>query len=309
MNLCLYQWNLVFLQSVESFLEKDENMKLAVFTACLPEYDFEEQCKLLSQNGYEGIELRVRDLTAEQKTKPFSFWGNHKCDIGVKNLTEKAKEIRKTCNKYKLEICSLGTYLNADDFEGIEEVCKNLQTLGTTQFRVGGSTASFGAEKDNYTDKYNSLVRNMAKVEKLVKKYKAKALIETHMSTIVPSVGLMHRVVSQFDPKYVGVILDPGNMVYEGYENIEIQLDLLKDYLVHVHMKNGRWTVKEVKLDGSVIWEAGSCAVWEGSVNVKKTIIALRKFGYDKWLSMEDFTSMETKKKVELFAKYTRSQL
>ncbi|OGF45049.1 MAG: hypothetical protein A2231_00620, partial [Candidatus Firestonebacteria bacterium RIFOXYA2_FULL_40_8] len=267
-------------------------MKLAVFTACLPALDLEEQCKLLNENGCEGIELRVRDLTAEQKTKPFSFWGNHKCDLGVYNISERAKEVRKTCDKYKLEICSLGTYLNADDFKGIEEVCKNLKTLGTNQFRVGNASAFFNPEKENYTEKYDKLVANMAKVEKIVKKYKAKALIETHMATIVPSIGLMHRVVSQFDPKYVGVILDPGNMVYEGYENIEMQLDLLKDYLAHVHLKNGRWTIKEVKLDGSVIWEAGSCATWEGQVNVKKTIIALRKFDYDKWLSMEEFTGM-----------------
>ena len=284
-------------------------MKLAVFTACLPEQDFEEQCKLLHKNGYEGIELRVKDLTAEQKTKPFSFWGNHKCDVGVKNLAAKAKEIRKTCDKYKLEICSLGTYLDADDFEGIEEVCRNLKTLDAKQFRVGGQSVWFTPEKENYTEKYNKLLKNMAKVEKLVKKYKAKALIETHMTTIVPSCGLMHRVVSNFDPKNVGVILDPGNMVYEGYENIEVQLDLLKDYLAHVHLKNSKWGVKEVKLDGSVIWAPEMCSTWEGCVNVKRTITALRKFGYDKWLSMEDFTAVEAEKKVELFAKYTRSQL
>ncbi|OGF50783.1 MAG: hypothetical protein A2231_05495 [Candidatus Firestonebacteria bacterium RIFOXYA2_FULL_40_8] len=284
-------------------------MKLAVFTACLPGLDLEEQCKLLNKNGYEGIELRVKDLTDEQRTKPFSFWGNHKSDVGVKNLSAKAKEIRKTCDKYKLEICSLGTYLNADDFEGIEEVGKNLKTLNTSQFRVGGSSIWFSPEKENYTAKYELLLKNMAKVEKLAKKYKAKALLETHMDTIVPSSGLMHRVVSRFDPKNVGVILDPGNMVYEGFENIEIQLDLLKDYISHVHLKNGRWIVKEVKLDGSVIWEPQGCSVWEGCININKTITALKKFGYNKSLSMEDFTGMEASKKVELFAKYIRNQL
>ncbi|MEI6845861.1 MAG: TIM barrel protein, partial [Candidatus Firestonebacteria bacterium] len=161
----------------------------------------------------------------------------------------------------------------------------------------------------NYTEKYNKLLRSLAKVEKLVKKHRAKALLETHMTTLMPSSGLMYRVVSNFDPKNIGVILDPGNMVYEGYENIEIQLDLLKSYLAHVHLKNGRWSVKEVKLDGSVLWEPGMCSTWEGFVNIKKTITALRKFGYDKWLSMEDFTAMDAAKKIELFAKYTKSQL
>jgi len=284
-------------------------MKLSVFTACLPDQDFEEQCRLLKKNGFEGIEIRVRDLTDEQRTKPFSFWGNHKCDLGLGNLREKAKEIRRLCDKYGLEICSLGTYLDADDFEGIEEVCGNLKTLGAKQFRVGGSSVTFNPEKESYSGKYNKLLKSLAGVEKIVKKYKAKALLETHMGTIVPSAGLMHRVVSNFDSDSIGVILDPGNMVYEGYENIEIQLDLFKKYLAHVHLKNSRWVIKEVKLDGTVLWETQMCSTWEGCVNIKKTIAALRKFGYDKWLSMEDFTQIEAGEKVKLFAEYTRSQL
>ena len=284
-------------------------MKLAVFTACLPDFDLEEQCKLLNKNGYEGIELRLKDVTPEQKTKPFSFWGNHKNDLGIKNLTERAKQVRKICDKYKIEICALGSYMNVDDFEAIEEVCKNLKTLGVNQFRVGGMNGWIEWDKDNYTEKFKHFSKSLAKAVKLAEKYKARLTLETHPQTIHPSVGLVYRLVSQFDPKNVGVILDPGNMVGEGYEQITMQLDLLKSYVAHVHFKNSRWVIKEVLLDGTVKWEHQGCSMWEGIVNAKYTMEQLKKYGYDKWLSMEDFTAMDAVKKVETFAKYVRSQM
>lgn len=56
-------------------------------------------------------------------------------------------------------------------------------------------------------------------VEKLAKKHGVKANVEIHMRTICPSAGLTYRFVSNFDPEYVGVIYNPGNMIHEGFEN------------------------------------------------------------------------------------------
>jgi len=61
------------------------------------------------------------------------------------------------------------------------------------------------------------------------------------MNTMTPSPALAERLVSHFDPRHVGVILDAGNMVYEGFETYSLAVDLLGPYLAHVHVKNAAW--------------------------------------------------------------------
>jgi len=271
-------------------------MKLSVFTVVMPEFSIEEMAELISSIGYDGIELRVRDLPEDVKDKPYSYWGNVKYDIGIKNLKDKAKEVRKICDKYKLEICSVASYLECGDTELVEEICKSLSVLDCKMVRVGA--AHYDGKKD-YNVLYKEVINNFKKIEKIMKKYNAKALIETHMNTIVPSASLMYRVVSNFDPKYIGVIYDAGNMVYEGYENYKMGLELLGDYLAHVHIKNLKWELKEINPNGTAIWQTESVIVNTGCANLEQFISILKLFKYDKWLSIEDFSNVPTKEKLK----------
>lgn len=266
----------------------------------------EETAKTLSSEGYEGIELRVRDLPEKIKNDAYSFWGNVKNDIGVKNLAEKSKEIRGICDKYKLEICALGTYLNCDEFDLIEEVCKSLPELGCSKLRVGVPLYN---RMENYNNLYNKTIKDYKKVEKIMKKSKAKALLETHMGTIIPSASLAYRVASNFDPKYVGIIYDPGNMVTEGNENYKMGLELLGEYLSHVHMKNAVWTVKETKPDGKKVWQTKVCPLNEGSADLNQFADDLRSVGYNGWLSLEDFSDVKTIEKIRNGIRYIKSIL
>ncbi|MFH1824786.1 MAG: sugar phosphate isomerase/epimerase family protein [Candidatus Firestonebacteria bacterium] len=271
-------------------------MKLSVFTVVMPEFSFEEMAKLISNIGYDGIELRVRDLPEEVKNKPYSYWGNVKYDLGVKNLKDKAKEIRKICDKYKLKICAIASYLGCHEPESVEEICKSLSVLDCKMIRVG--TSYYDGQKD-YNSLYKEVVNNFETIEKVMKKYKAKALVETHMNTIVPSASLLYRVVSNFNPKYIGIIYDPGNMVYEGYENYKMGLELLGGYLSHVHIKNMKLELKDINSNGTAIWQAESASVNSGCANLEQFISILQSFKYNNWLSIEDFSNVPTKEKLK----------
>ena len=98
-------------------------MKLSVFTVIMPDFSMEESAKYLSGVGYDGLELRVRDIPDSIRKDPYSYWGNVKNDIGVKNLKDKAKEIRKICDKYKLEIFAIASYMSCSEQDAVEEVC------------------------------------------------------------------------------------------------------------------------------------------------------------------------------------------
>ncbi|MNH42928.1 hypothetical protein D3C79_1047240 [compost metagenome] len=63
-----------------------------------------------------------------------------------------------------------------------------------------------------------------------------------HFGNIAPSASLARQLVDGFDAKHIGVIYDPGNMVYEGFEQYKLGLEVLGEYLGHVHVKNAIWS-------------------------------------------------------------------
>lgn len=278
-------------------------MKLSVFTVTMPEFTIEEACAFLKKTGYEGIELRVFDLTEEQRKQPPFFWGNNKIDLGVKNMKAKAKNIRKVCDSYGIKVCNLATYLKVDDIADAEIVCQNIHTFGCNSFRAGVMGYD---RKLTYRECYEKTVKNLAKIEKLCKKYKTRGIIEIHMGNIACSASAAHKIVSNFDPKYIGVIHDAGNMVYEGYENYKMGLEILGPYLAHVHIKNASWGLKKVNFDGSAIWEPSFAPVNAGFANLEQLMADLKAVKYDKWLSVEDFNPTEAKEKLKNAHDYLR---
>jgi len=131
--------------------------------------------------------------------------------------------------------------------------------------------------------------------------------VETHMGNITPSAGLMHRIVSNFDPKDIGVIYDPGNMVTEGYESYQMGLELLKPYLRHVHVKNQRPKLAETLSDGTERWSAENSELAKGAADWRKVLKALKSIGFDGYMSVEDFSDTPWKQKLERNIKYMKA--
>ncbi|MCS7055771.1 MAG: sugar phosphate isomerase/epimerase, partial [Thermoflexales bacterium] len=118
-----------------------------------------------------------------------------------------------------------------------------------------------------------------------------KALIEMHMNTILPSASACAAFVQGFDPNYVGVIYDCGNLVFEGYEQYRLGLEVLGLHLAHVHLKSARWEAVGTRADGSTEWRAVFAPLKSGSVDVRRLVDALRAVGYDGWIAFEDFST------------------
>lgn len=106
----------------------------------------------------------------------------------------------------------------------------------------------------------------------------------------------VYRMICDFDPRCIGVIYDPGNMVLEGYEQYKMGFELLGDYLAHVHVKNTRWLAPH---DGEG-WTWEFCPMDKGFVDIPKFLSLLREVGYDGWVSVEDFSNEdETEAKIQ----------
>jgi sugar phosphate isomerase/epimerase len=178
--------------------------------------------------------------------------------------------------------------------EAVESIMRAAVAVGSHKMRV--SPPRYDGSHP-YPKLFDQAVEDYRAVAALARKYGVQACIEMHMGNITPSAGLAHRLVSHFDPADIGVIFDPANMVVEGFENYQMALELLGPYLSHVHAKNCRWAIASEE-DGVTKWEWKMVPIRQGQADWTAIVAALKKVGYDGWLSFEDFSDLDTKTKL-----------
>lgn len=267
--------------------------KYAVFTVMCPECTLDETAALASSVGLDGLEWRVTKK-APEPVKEVSYWGANRSTVDVDDIEADLKRAKEIADQHGLEMPVLGTYMRCNELPVVEAVMRAGASVGCRKLRVG--PPSYDGSRP-YQELFDETKADFEKVAALARKYEVQACVEMHMGNITPSAGLAHRLVSNFDPREVGVIFDPGNMVVEGFENYEMGLELLGPYLSHVHAKNCLWE-KTGEEDGVAKWEWRMAPVRGGQADWTTIVAALKKVGYDGWLSFEDFSEGDTKTKL-----------
>jgi sugar phosphate isomerase/epimerase len=255
--------------------------KFSVFTVMLPDMMPAEAAVAMKAAGYDGVEWRVKEITDSVREERPSFWGNNLCTFAPKQAeAERARQISEAAG---LAVPGLGTYIEVGDITAVEQALAFAQTCDANMVRIGAGSWPNG---QTYADSFAKAQAFLTDAQALAKQYRKKVVIEIHHRTIVPSASLAHRLVADFDPAYVGVIHDAGNMVHEGFENYLLGLQLLGPHLAHVHIKNGAWTQPA----GGGVWQSGWSPLEDGVVNWAELLAALRAVGYEGWLGLEDFS-------------------
>jgi len=262
-------------------------MKLSVFTVATPDLTPEELAKAAQDAGIEGIEWRYKEVPAEVASEKPSFWRNNLCSIDPSASDEELERFKRVAADHNLVNLSVTPYLTCGDVAGTERVMQVAQKVGASYIRVGVPHYDGTA---NYNDLYKQEIDYLHHVQELSQQYGVKGLVEIHHNTIAPSAGLVHRLVSGFNPEYIGVLHDAGNMVHEGQENFRMGLELLGPYLAHVHVKNARWVPTGEVQDGITLWRSEWAPLDEGIVNWSKLLGELKAIGYDGYLGIEDFS-------------------
>ncbi len=267
-------------------------MKFSVFTVGMPEYSPEEAVRTLKECGYDGAEFRVCPLPDDPeilKQTP-SYWGNNRCTVNEDTLLEEGPKLRALCEREGVEICALGTYMRCSETERAERALKAAANMGVSKIRV----SPYGYDgKENYRTLFDRAVCDYRVLERLARRYGVKINLEMHMGTITASASAAYRLVSHFDPRWIGVIYDTGNIVYEGLEDYQAALEILGEYLDHIHIKNGRWEMTGEE-NGVQNWAPTWASFRKGYTDFDKMFRAIRSAGYDGWISFEDFSAEES---------------
>ena len=274
-------------------------MKLSVYTVSLPEYGIEEAAQLIKEMGYEAVEWRVdvtegesplkamfANLPAEQQYA-YRYWTDNHATLNVNDIMNECLRAKKVCDELGLEICNLATTLKGKP-EEMENTIAAAAAIGCKTVR--GPMATYDPNRP-YWEQFEEYRAYLRECEPLLKKYGVKFLIETHHGMMISSASSALRVLDGFDPEYYGLIYDPGNMVYEGYENYQLGFEMMGAYLAHVHVKNAALVPGKEDEFGATKYNQAWVPLKKGSADLFAMIKALVKVGYDGVLSVEDFSN------------------
>ncbi|QJC54154.1 sugar phosphate isomerase/epimerase [Paenibacillus albicereus] len=281
-------------------------MQLSVFTVATPDLQPEELAAEAASAGLQGIEWRYARTSDEARRQAPSYWGNNLATIPVGASDEELARYGQAASSAGLRSISVTPYLRCGDLDAAEDVLAAARKLGASMIRLGvhgyDRTRPFG-------ELYEEQRRYLAEAAALCRRYGVKGLVETHHGTIAPSASAAARLLEGLDPDTVGVLLDPGNMVHEGFENYRMGMELLGPYLAHVHMKNAAWTSSE-REDGSVKWTSGWTGMRRGVVDWAQVAADLAAVGYAGWVGVEDFSGEHrSPEMLRQFAAYMRELL
>ncbi len=258
---------------------------ISVFTVMLPELTPEEGAAALQQHGYAGVEWRVTDETRPSGSAGrLAFWGVNRCTLPLSE--EAAVQARDLAAAHDLTIPGLGTYINVGDLERSERAMRFARTCGARNIRVNPGRWP-DPDGLSYADSFARATRFLEGCQELARQYDVRAVVELHHGTITCSASLAQRLVAPFDPDFIGVLHDAGNMAREGFEDYDLGFQVLGPWLAHVHIKNARY----VQPEGGGVWQAEWSPLEDGVVDWDALFSAMKRAGYEGWLGIEDFSA------------------
>jgi len=261
-------------------------MKYSVFTVIMKEYNLQEVVKELSNIGYDGVEWRVHE----------------ECHIKPEEVYSKADYIKKLCSDCELEIVCLSTYLPLSDYKLLKNIFHGASRMNACYVRLGIVKGLLYEKDTGYFSLFETAKKHLNKIQVIAQESGVKALLEIHPASIMPSPSLAARLVEGFNPEHIGLIFDAGNMICEGMEQWGMGLELIRNYLSLVHVKNVGWFQDENKN-----WHTHSTPLDKGIVDWIEVINELNTIGYNNFLSLEDFSKGNTKEKLVKDIKFLKN--
>ena len=221
-------------------------------------------------------------------------------DITLEALLERARAMRADFEAAGMEFISLTPgllLLHGEAPEIVLATCQVAQALGVRTIRMfsaphvrwGGPNSVLPpalADFDGTLSASYWLARNRWELSRLVELsegYDVRFSFELHHGYVINSASGALRLMDQLPPDRVGILMDPGNMCFEGNEGWRCSVELMGPYLDYIHCKNGRWDQGEAGK-----WKTSWDSLQGGIANYAELITTLKDKGFSGYLSIED---------------------
>jgi sugar phosphate isomerase/epimerase len=262
-------------------------MKYSIFSKIMAEYTIEETAKKLKEMGYDGVEWRIHE----------------ECHVKLEEVEEKSAYLKEVTEDHRLEIVTLGSYVQVFDLENAKRLFRAAVRMGCPRVRLW---PAYYDGTQNYYDLLNKTRDAMSELGLYAQDNNIQVILEIHKGTIMPSASAARRLMEGFDPKRFGIIFDPGNMIAEGMENWKMGLEILGEYFAYVHFKNAGWFRKMMSVGEERTWSCNWLPLDRGMVDWAEVMSYLKNIGFDGYLSNENFTDVSMDEKLAGDIRYLR---
>jgi sugar phosphate isomerase/epimerase len=249
--------------------------------------DLREALQFVRQMGCQGLEVSMNVGSLRTGT------------VALEALLSQAQTLRSAFSEADMEVISLTPSIWLKHVQTpavIEAVCQGARTLGARQIRtffapyvrLGGSNSALDewhAEFDGTRDSRYWMKRNCEELQMLLDMTKCSGLrfvFELHHGFSVTSASAAMRILEHFPPSRVGIIMDPGNMVFEGNEGWRNSVQIMGEYLAYIHCKNAAWRRENGR------WVQAWESLEDGIADYGEIVTALKDIGFDGYLCIED---------------------
>ena len=238
----------------------------------------------IKQAGYDGVEALGNSLVAADDGEPLA-----KCrpltpaevDRSLGNFAALGRQL----DDLELDLMAMTFghfWVGRFELEAMEDYFRLAQAAGAPAMKVAG--VLIGDPQRNYWDALRQAHEQMRVVCGFAEKHRVRALIELHDGYLHESASQALHFCEPFDPKWIGVIHDPENMIRSGKEHWPHSFDILGDYLAYVHWKNMGF---RYDADGGR-WERHRTPLAEGLVDWRAIVEALHRRDYAGYLANEN---------------------
>ena len=235
--------------------------------AALPEgLSYREQFKMTKQAGFQGIELNLMS----------------------KLSSEELEEIKSLSKEFCLPVISLMSGLhwqyhltsnNLDNRMRAQEIVKELiisaKELGADTILVVPGMVD---ENVTYLEAYDNALQSLMELKPFIEEMKIHVGIENVWNKFLTTAFEMRDFIDKIDCKYVGAYFDVGNVMVNGYP--EYWTEILGDRIKKVH-------IKDFLPNAGAGGFFGFVDLGEGDVKWDRVMTALRKVGYDDYITCE----------------------
>jgi len=226
----------------------------------------EDFCALMAGTGIEGVEVGT---------------GQKRTTTDPEELEAYLQRWDRALKTNGLRCSSLNCSLQPDQREDIAVIFRAAAERGVQIVKVDVSPYEV---RDAYEPLMAQARENWTALVPVAQEFGVKAVAEIHPRIVCHSPSAMRRMLDGLDPEAVGAILDPGNMVVEGWEDMHEAVDILGPYLAHLHVKNGAW---RPRTGGLPPWESFGTALDAGMVDWFEVCRELARVGYQGWGILE----------------------
>ncbi|MCX8036065.1 MAG: sugar phosphate isomerase/epimerase [Candidatus Sumerlaeia bacterium] len=242
-------------------------MKLIFFTKFLTGLTAKEVGETAKRLGVDGLDLAIR---------------KGQC-VNPDNVAEALPEAMKIWKEMGLSVplASMETRQTDPRDAGVRRLFEACGKAGIREIKIGYWKWS---PNQAYWPTVETIRADLKLFEALGRDCGCRTLIHNHSgANYGGNASQIMQLARGFDPKFIGAYLDPAHLAICG-EAVDMALDIVRDYLAMIAVKNCRWT-STVK-DGVANWKTEWCLLNEGVVNWPRVIELLKKRGYDGWLSV-----------------------